>query len=175
MKNKLTICFILILTLCKLHAQQINILSIEKKSDSNGSYLNINCQLINDSEKEITLPLQIEDSYNDYSSYYNVETNPKNIFYKLESVPFPLGITYPKLTKENLLVCQPKSTLNFILKTNKIGSDGLKMYDDKELKKIRIVYSPFIIQNKERFLNDEIKNTQFYDKKIQGKYFKIKK
>ncbi|SHL58081.1 hypothetical protein [Chryseobacterium polytrichastri] len=175
MKKILTICFILILTSCKLYAQQIKIINIEKQSDNNGAFLNINCQLINDSEKEIILPLQIEEAYNDYSSYYNVKTSPKDIFYKLESVPFPLDTEYPKLTKENLLICKPKSTSNFVVKTNKMRNGGLKMYNDKNLKKIKVIYFPFIIQNKEMFLESEIKDIQFYDKKIESNFFVLEK
>lgn len=175
MKKILTILFVLIAITCKLYAQQIKIVHVEKLVDDNDAFLSISCQLINDSDKEIILPLQIEEAYNDYSSYYNVKTSPKDIFYKLESVPFPLNTEFPKLAKKNLLICKPKSTSNFIIKTNKIRNGGLKMYNDKKLKKIKVVYSPFSIQNKEQFIDSDISNVQFYDKKIESKFFILRK
>lgn len=175
MKKILPVLFVLITISCKLYAQQIKIVHVEKQVDDNDAFLSISCQLINDSDEEIILPLQIEEAYNDYSSYYNVKTNPTDMFYKLESVPFPLDTEFPKLTKKNLLICKPRSTSNFIIKTNKIRNGGLKMYNNKKLKKIKVVYSPFIIQNKEEFLENEIKNVQFYDKTIESKFFILRK
>lgn len=173
MKIHLAFIYFLFIIFCKLHAQQINILNVEKKFDTQGSYLKISCQLLNTSDKEIILPLQIEDLHNDFTSYYKIETIPGNVFYRMESIPFPLNTQYPQLSKRDLLICKPKSSINFVLETNKITDEGLKMDDNKKLKKIKVVYEPFIIHNREKFLDDEIKNTQFFDKKIQSAFFKI--
>lgn len=59
------------------------------------------------------------------SSPYNEHFFQNTIKYRGRNI-YISYITYPKLTKENLLACQPKSKVDFVLKTNKIKSGGLK-------------------------------------------------
>lgn len=168
---KIRLVFFILFVYANFSAQQINILSVEKIEDG----MILNCELVNNTNKEIVLPIQFDDYYNRYSNFFNIETIPKEIFYTLDYPPFPMSFKFPKLKKENLLVCPSNSSLKFLISTKKITSEGLRMISSVKMKKIRIVYDPFPIDDKEEYLEEEIKDIVFYDKKIKSKYFNLKK
>jgi hypothetical protein len=170
MKTKLAVFILALFVSSSFFSQQINILSVENIEDG----VILNCELVNDTNKEIILPLQIDKYYNIYSNYYDIKTIPKKIFYAFDYPPFPVGTKFPKLKKENLLICPVNTTLKFSLNTKKIKSEGLKMVSSIKMRKIKIIYTPFIVENREEDLEEDIKNIQFYDKKIESKFFKLK-
>ena len=179
MKTKLAVIILVLFVCSKFNTQQINILNIEKIEKYN-PYLIIYCELVNDTNFEIVLPLQFDgkNTYdyilNDYSSYYQINSKPKNIFQKFEIPPPSVGADFLKLGKDNLIICPAYSSKTFSINSSKIGG-GIYFKNSANLKAIQIVYFPFTVEYKEKYLEENIRQIKFYDKKIISKYFKLKK
>lgn len=180
MKTKLAIFIIALFIYSNFSSQKITILNITKTEKNGYSYFILSCELVNDTNQEIVLPLQNNGKnfcdylLNYYTGYYRINARPKNIFYKFKFPPPAIGQDFPKLSKDNLLICPSNSSKKFTIDSSKI-EEGVFFIDLEKVRKIQIVYSPFPIENKEKYLEDDIKDIQFYDKKIKSKYFKIKK
>jgi len=171
---------LLVIFLCSINifGQKIEIISVEKKGNNQEGYLLIKCQLINNTNEDIILPRLIDEYNNSFSYFYRIETKPKKAFDIPDHPPYPIAANYYKLTKEDILKCSSKASIEFELDTRKMrgGELYLRWVENIEnIEKIRIVYSPFIVENKEKNMEKEIKNIKFYHKKIQSKFFVLKK
>lgn len=174
--RKLTILFLLVLIIGKLRAQEIKILDVKQKEIQSSSYLLITCELVNNSGKEIILPLQSSSEY-PYSynliTYLIISKPDKALYYRESPPPAMTGRKITKFSKKSLLICPPKTSKIFTIDSSEMGAGAV--LSGKKIKKVQIQYHPHPIHEKDRYFEEDIKDIKFYDKKIQSKYFKIKK
>lgn len=174
--RKLAILFLLVLIIATLKAQEIKILDVKQKEIQSSSYLLVTCELVNNSDKEIILPLQ---SSSEYPYSYNLITyliisKPNKALYYRESPPPAMNkreIT--KFSKKSLLICPPKTSKIFTIDSSEMGA-GIVL-SGKSIKKIQIQYNPYPIYEKDRYFEKDIMDIRFYDKKIISKPFILKK
>ncbi|MFC6267651.1 hypothetical protein [Frigoriflavimonas asaccharolytica] len=176
MRNKYFFVLILFIAFFELHAQEIKIISVDKKSEFSYTYLIINCEIINDTDSDIILPLQNSAENNYYIQLFNytVSTRKKNVFKSRESPPPPIWVpNLVKFSKESVLNIPSKSSTSFSIATNKFPFR--RVYKDKnQIKKIRIIYSPQEFDNRDIHFEEDLQDLQFYTKEIKSKYFKLK-
>lgn len=174
--RRLTMLSLLVLIFGTLKAQEIKILDVKQKEIQNSSYLLITCELVNNSDKEIILPLQSSSEY-PYSynliTYLIISKQDKALYYRESPPPTMNGRKITKFSKESLLICPPKTSKIFTIDSSEMGA-GVVL-EDKKTNKVKIQYTPQPIHEKDIYFEENIKDVKFYDKKIQGKYFKIKK
>lgn len=174
--RKLAILFLLVLITGTLKSQKIKILDVKQKKIQSSSYLLITCELVNNSDKEIILPLQAS---SEYAYSYNLITyliisKPDNALYYRESPPPAMnGREITKFSKESLLICPPKTSKIFTIDSSEMGA-GVVL-SGKKIKKVQIQYNPHPIHEKDRYFEEDIKDIKFYDKKIESKYFIFRK
>ena len=173
--TKLGMLFLVILSLGILKAQEIKILNVKQKEIQNSSYLLITCELVNNSDEEIILPLQPSHEYPytyNLITYLIISKPDKALYYRESPPPAMNGRKITKFSKESLLICPPKTSKIFTIDSSEMGA-GAVIGDDK-IKKIKIQYTPQPFHEKDIYFEEDTKYIKFYDKKIQSKYFKIK-
>lgn len=159
-----------------LKSQEIKILDVKQKEIQNSSYLLITCELVNNSDKEIILPLQPTSEYPytyNLITYLIISRPDKALYYRESPPPAMNGRKITKFSKESLLICPPKTSKIFTIDSSEMGA-GVVL-EDKKINKVKIQYTPQPIHEKDIYFEEDIKDIKFYDKKIQSKYFKIKK
>lgn len=177
MKKFLLIFFTILHFTCK--AQEIKIITVKEYFLNNQKHFILSCKLINHSKKDkIILPIPIEtikeNNVNDYNYFFEIETNPKNAKVLEEAPPQQLTQT-TKLTFQNIIVCEPNSTIKFEI-DSKNFMDYERYFDTNILiKRITLVYKPFEMDEYDKTfnLNKELVDIKFYSKTIKSKPFKI--
>lgn len=174
--RKVTTVFLLVLTLGMLKAQKINILDVKQKEIQNTSYLLITCEVVNNSDKEIILPLQPNSEY-PYSynliSYMIISKPDKALYYHENPPPAMYGRKIVKFSKENLLICPPRTSKIFTIDSSEM--EASVVLKGKKVNKLKIQYTPRPIHDRDIYFEEDIKNVKFYHKKIQSKFFVLKK
>ena len=174
--KRLTMFFLFVLIFGAIQAQEIKILDVKQKEIQSSSYLLITCELVNNSDKEIILPLQSSSEY-PYSynliTYLIISKPDKALYYRESPPPAMNGREITKFSKESLLICPPKTSKIFTIDSSEMGA-GV-MLGGKKIKKVQIQYNPHPIHEKDRYFEEDIKDIKFYDKKILSKSFTLKK
>lgn len=174
--RRLAILFLLVLIIGTLKAQEIKILDVKRKEIQSSSYLLITCELVNNSDKEIILPLQSNSEY-PYSynliTYLIISKPNKAIYYRESPPPAMNGREITKFSKKSLLICPPKTSKIFTIDSSEMGA-GVVL-SGKRIKKVQIQYNPHPINEKDRYFEEDVKDIKFYDKKILSKFYILRK
>lgn len=178
MKNIL--CFILFFTVLQFRAQELKIIAVKEYAVNNFKHFIITCELKNNSKTaQIVLPIPLvpkgDDNQNDYNYFYSVETNPKEAIV-IEERPPGIQTQIEKLTAKNIVVCQPKTSVQFEIDTQ-CFMDYANYFDDRiTIKQIRLIYQPLSSEvfDKSDHLSEELLTTDFYAQKIRSNAFSIK-
>lgn len=176
MKFKLLITE-LILNFCFCYGQKIEIVNIEKHITNDFTHYILYCELINNSDEEIVLPLPTDFpngfNPNNYNYFFNVEVSPKNSIDWWEAPPYQFQ-EIKKLNIDNFIIAKPNEKAKFQINTEYIIFYNRKFNPDVFSKSIKLIYQPIKV-DKTRNLNPELKNLKIYSKKIVSNKYKLKK
>lgn len=174
MKLKLLIAAF-ILNFCFHFGQKIEILNIEKSIENESTHYILYCELINNSNEEIILPLPTDfpDEFNpnSYNYFYNVEVSPKNSIDQWGAPPYQFQ-EVKKLNKDNFVIAKPKEKVRFQIHTKNFVFYNRRFNQDIPPKTIKIVYQPRKI-DKIRNLIPELQDLKIYSQKIVSKKYKL--
>ncbi len=159
------ILFLLFPAFC--FTQKIKINKIES-SINNKHYL-LHCTLKNNSKDTINLIIPNYINNQDFNPLYNffeIKVYPSESYQQYESP----RRKYPILVNKNdVITVLPKSKINFTFDTSKISNGRIQSSNNIPLKKITLLYKPFIIDNINNFLSTDIQNLKIYNKEIISK------
>ncbi|MCX8522534.1 hypothetical protein OF897_01165 [Chryseobacterium formosus] len=174
MKLKLLIAA-LILNFCFYFGQKIEIVNIEKTIENESTHYILYCELINNSNEEIILPLPTDHpgklNPNEYNYFYKVEVSPKNSIDQWEVPPYQLQ-EIRKLNIEDFVIAKPKEKVKFQINTEYIIFYNRRFNKNLPPKSIKLIYKPSDI-DKERNLSSQLQGLKIYSQKIVSKKYKL--
>lgn len=174
MKLKLLIAA-LILNFCFFFGQKIEILNIKKSLENESTHYILYCELINNSNEVIILPLPTDfpDEFNpnSYNYFFNVEFSPKSSIDQWDVPPYQLQ-EVKKLDIDNFIIAKPKEKVKFQVNTEHIIFYNRKFSKTLFPKSIKLIYKPFKI-DKARNLSSQLQGLKIYSQKIVSKKYKL--
>lgn len=166
----------LILNFCFYFGQKIEILNIKKSFENESTHYILYCELINNSNEEIILPLPTDfpDKFspNSYNHFYDVEVFPKSSIDEWEAPPYQLQ-EVKKLDIDNLVIAKPKERVRFQIYTKNFIFYNQKFNTNSPPKSIKLIYRPYDI-DKARNLSPELQDLKIYSQKIVSKKYNCK-
>ena len=165
----------LILNFCFSFGQKIEILNIEKNVESELRHYILYCELVNNSNEKIILPLPTEFSNeinpNSYNYFYRIKVSPKNSIDVWQVPPYQMQ-EVKKLNIHDFVIAEPKERVRFKINTKDLVFYNKRFNKDIPPKEIRLIYQPFNA-DKERNLSPDLQELKIHPKKIISKKYKL--
>lgn len=165
----------LILNFCFSFGQKIKILNNEKSIENESTHYILYCELNNNSNEKIIMPLPTafsnETNPNSYNYFYRVKVSPKNSITVWQVPPYQMREVI-KLNLDDFVIAEPKERVRFKINTKNLVFYNKKFNKDIPPKEIRLIYQPFNA-DKERNLSPDLQELKIHSKKIISKKYKL--